>query len=325
MKILLTGSTGFLGGRVKQHLEKLHDVVCLNSDIRGTLVFPYEFDAIVHTVGLNDHQCQENPLKAYDVSVMGTYNLLQSVRAKKVIYFSTIHVYGYPAEGTITEKSEVKAKSVYAVSHYLAEQLVLKHPAGTVIRLSNGWGCPENVSRETAWIVVMNAICKKAIKEKEIELFVGPEEERNFVTASDICGAVSHLLGPHKGVFNVGGTQSVRIIDMAFRVADRCKVLFGYEPKVKTINSGSWEFYEPKQRPPLDNHLLDYRIDKLASTGFRLMENIDQEIDNTLRMVKNEEEKIREHQEVHESQKQRDRESLYSGNKTLSRVVGRFT
>lgn len=287
MNIYLTGSQGFLGGRLKKHLEVFHTVDCLEGNILDKIPTGSEYDVAIHLVGLNDHQCQKDPVGAYDVNVTGTHNLLSSVKAKKVIYFSTIQVYGYPACGKITEETKPNPQSVYAISHYLAERLVLGHPGGTVLRLSNGWGRPVSSGRATAWIVVMNAMCKKAVENKSIELFVPENEERNFITAADICRAVSHMVvSPETGVFNVGSSRSVRIVDMAYKVSDRCRVLFGYMPDVKLINAGSWDFYTPRRRDlaPYVNYGLDYRIDKLKATGFTPTENYEQEIDDLLMM-----------------------------------------
>lgn len=289
MNILLTGSTGFLGGRLKKYLEKDHLVMCLPNDIFN--IHPsakdLKLDAVIHLVGLNDHQCQKDPLRAYDVNVVGTHNLLSSVNAKKIIYFSTIHSYGYPASGVITEETKPDPQSVYAVTHYLAERMVLRHLGGTVLRFSNGFGCPADPSRATAWIIVMNSICKQAVEKKAIELFVLENEERNFITVTDICGAVSHMLTSSEcGIFNVGSTRSVRIVDMAYKVADRCQALFGYTPEINLANTGSWDFYTPRRSVPRGTPALDYRIDKLIKSGFIPRENYDEEIDNLLLVCK---------------------------------------
>ena len=309
MKIFLTGSTGFLGGRIKHHLEKNHDVFCLTRDILKMQSFTGKFDAIVHCVGLNDRQCQDDLLKAYDVNVTGTHNLLSNVQADRIIYLSTIHVYGTPIIGMITEKTLPQPKTVYANSHYLAERMILQH-GGTVMRLSNGWGAPENPDRWTAWIIVMNAMCKQAVEKRCIEVFFTENDERNFITATDVCGAVSHFIStPHCGVFNVGSSKSHRIVDMAFKISDRCKALFGYETPVRLgvreypyQDGEAYDFYTPV-RKNCDSHNLDYHIDKLKKSGFTPSENYDQEINELLLMVRDEVEDAAQKREVEESYK----------------------
>jgi UDP-glucose 4-epimerase len=310
VKILLTGSTGFMGGRLKNALSVGHDVHCFQGDILGDIPHD-EYDAVVHLVGLNDSQCQKDPVRGYDINVIGTHNLLKSVKTKKIIYFSTIHVYGYPATGTITEETQVNPKSVYAISHYLAERMVLQHPGGVVLRLANGWGCPAKYNRDTAWIIVMNAMCRKAIENKKIDLYAHINEDRNFITVSNVCLAVHHMLNTSKtGVFNLGSAVSTRIVEMAHRVSDRCEALFGYSVEISMVDGQYGMIYHPKRdeyHAPLS---IDYRIDKLRAAGFTPVVDTDDEIDDLLLMInhnarsKNEKEKEnREHRQIYEAAK----------------------
>jgi UDP-glucose 4-epimerase len=282
MNILVTGGTGFLGSRLVKYL-KSHDVEVFRGDVLDIRAVKEALrfrDTVVHLVGLNDATCRENPVKAYDVNVLGTYNLLRNEDVywplQRVIYFSTIHVYGFPPAGVITEESRVNPKSVYAISHYLAEEMVLRHPGGLVLRLSNGFGCPAGQG-PTGWVVVVNKMCRDAVETGEIILNVGDSESRNFVTVGDICRTVGHFLEkPRPGVYNVGSSQTLSILTMAFKVGLRCEALFGFRPRV---------VYDDRNVLPNTSDTLDYRIDKLKATGFEPLEDFDNEIDATLRLI----------------------------------------
>ena len=285
MKILLTGSTGFMGGRLKRALSVGHEVHCFQGDILGKIP-QEEYDAIVHLVGLNDAQCRKDPVRGYGVNVTGTHNLLSSVKAKKIIYFSTIHVYGYPAIGTITEETPANPKSVYAISHYLAESMVLQHPGGVVLRLANGWGCPADFKRDTAWVIVMNAMCRKAVETKKIDLYAHKNEDRNFITASNVCLAVHHMIdSDEEGVFNLGSSASSRIVEMAYRVSDRCSALFGYSPEISMADGQYGMMFHPSRNDYDMPISLDYRIDKMIASGFTPRIDTDEEIDDLLIMI----------------------------------------
>jgi UDP-glucose 4-epimerase len=278
MNILITGATGFIGQRLVLHLAGQHNVISYKADILAIQkddIARHNIDAAIHLVGLNDALCRENPKRGYEVNVIGTHNLLRALSDRcKVIYFSTIHVYGN--EGVLTEETPVFPQSIYSMSHYLAEEFV-RERGGVVLRFSNGFGCPVKREIQTAWSVVVNSMCKQAVTTGEIVLNIGYDEVRNFITVTDMCRAVSHFIyNNYSGVFNVGGSESIPIIEMGYRISNRYNKLFGCLPPIKILDGGTKQITD-----------LDYRIDKLKNTGFDLLENFDEEIDNTLRMVSN--------------------------------------
>ncbi len=65
---------------------------------------------------------------------------------------------------------------------------------------------------------------------------------------------------------------------MAELIADRCYKVLGFKPKIVRPAQPSTESF-PK---------LDYQIEKLKSTGFKLNKNIESEIDATLAFCQNE-------------------------------------
>jgi UDP-glucose 4-epimerase len=278
--ILLTGSTGFLGGRLSKYLSEKHGVCNFTGDIlNGVIPFNNQVfgkDAVVHLVGLNDSCCRQDPLKAHLVNIIGTHNIVKrATEFKKVVYFSTIHVYGYPPEGVITESKKPNPQSVYALSHYLSEEMVRRHYKGTVLRFSNGFGCPANDS-PTAWVVVVNAMCKQAVENKSIILHTDPNESRDFITVSDMCKATEHVLKNNLyGVYNVGTGKTTKMSDMADLVAERCKEIIGHRP---SITFDSRHFQSTK-------NTLEFRIDKLLNTGWLPEFNYQKEIDDTLKMI----------------------------------------
>ena len=83
------------------------------------------------------------------VNVMGTKNLVEAaiqVGVKRLVYFSTISVYGQSNGSIINESSPTKPETIYAKTKLSAERLVLKafnkegQPLGTVLRLGAVYG-----------------------------------------------------------------------------------------------------------------------------------------------------------------------------------------
>jgi len=172
MKVVVTGGTGCLGQPLVERLiikgfniqllalpqdpaisilrEKGHVVIGeLNSqDALSVLTkgceIVFHLAGMVHSVpGAND---EENEF--FRVNVEGTRNLLECAKensVNRVVYYSTVGVYGKDADFHGDEFSACRPNSVYARSKYLAEQLVLNGskeggPEGVVLRFPVAYG-----------------------------------------------------------------------------------------------------------------------------------------------------------------------------------------
>lgn len=307
--ILITGALGYIGGRLATALcaegswrlrlgthsqaqkrpswlpagEMLRLDVVHDRDLRDACS---GVDTIIHLAALNEIDSALDPQKAVEVNTVGTLRLLQAAiksGVRRFLYFSTAHVYGAPLAGTIDESTLPKPVHPYAISHYGAEQFVLAAHAGgkiagLVLRLSNGFGFPAHL-HVNRWSLVSNDLCRQAVLEKKLVLQSSGMQRRDFIPLSDVVQAVAHFLALpaadwNDGLFNVGGGCSVRILDLAQRIAARCADQLGFTP--------------PIERPPAapgENGLpLTYSIEKLLATGFRLRGSVDDEIDGTLRL-----------------------------------------
>jgi UDP-glucose 4-epimerase len=306
--ILITGGLGYVGGRIAQFIEensaytvklgtRKTDFVPPSWLKRGTIV-PMNFlsdkdlnsvcegtHIIIHLAATNEIVSLTDPEQALTINTLGTLKLLQAAirtKVKKFIYFSTAHIYG-SLSGTITEETLPQPVHPYAITHLAAEHFVLGahfkgNLEGLVIRLSNGFGVPsmDDVNR---WTLIVNDLCRQAVSNKKLELHSSGLQYRDFITLTDVCRSVIHLLEkipatyPSR-VFNVGGECSLRIKDLAEMIIERCSIVLEYTPPL----------YLPA---PTENEKpfpsLDYRIDQLKETEFTLQKPILDEIDATLR------------------------------------------
>ena len=97
----------------------------------------------------------------------------------------------------------------------------------------------------------------------------------------DVARVVDHMLKLPKakagdGLFNVRGSSSMRVIDMAELIQSRCSKLFDFTPEIIC----------PKKDDNEKNSDLDYRIDKLLNANFTLKGDMTSEIDALLLMCK---------------------------------------
>lgn len=305
--ILVTGGMGFVGGRVAQSLSTSGDVtVTLGSrtaqanpswlpsaqvvamDWRSphSLTFACEnIDTLVHLAGMNDTDCLRDPAAALEVNAVNTAHLMQAAKVagvKRVIYFSTAHVYGPRLVGKIDEFTLPKGLHPYATSHRAAEDVVLAAANADmdsiVLRLSNGFGVPAHME-VNAWMLLMNDLCRQAVTLRSMTLRSSGLQWLDFITLQDVSRVVTHMIDLPKsnignGIFNVGSGKSSRVIEMAELIQARCTEVLGYSPKI----------IRPQPTEEEKFPSLDYRIDKLLSTGFILRGSPVLEIDETLHM-----------------------------------------
>ena len=169
--------------------------------------------------------------------------------------------------------------------HRAAEDFVLaahdrKALTGIVVRLSNGFGAPAHPD-VNVWMLLVNDLCRQAVETGSLQLRSSGLQVRNFITVGDVGRAVHHLIAlPTEvcgdGLFNLGGENSLRIIDLTELIARRCVTVLGFDPPI----------LRPEPRLGEESMPLDFRTDKLKRTGFFLEGDFAGEIDANLRLCR---------------------------------------
>jgi UDP-glucose 4-epimerase len=307
MRVLVTGGAGYIGGRLVQALAADADFSVtiagrvVRRSVAGVLTVAVDLhnsatldaacraqDAVVHLAAMNEPDCEKEPVLALRTNGLATLTLLQAAQSagvRRFVYVSTSKVFGANPRGTIDESSVPRPANHYGITHRLAEDYVLAaHDKGVlqgiVLRLSNSLGAPTDPD-VNAWMLIANNICRQAATTKRIALRSSGLVWRNFVAMADTVAAIRHVLTMSPdllsdGLFNLGGPSSLRIWDLALRIAGRADKMFEQSTKVERA---------PEQ-PAAVCPMLDWRIDKLTSTGWRATDAMDEEIDGTLRMCR---------------------------------------
>lgn len=310
IKVFISGGLGYVGGRIARYLASqegyyiklgtrkdvdLPDWLSGKGEILKHDIMSNEdcervcqgVDYVIHMAALNEIDSGLYPQEAFLVNTLGTLKLLEAAQknnVKKFIYFSTAHVYGSPLAGEIDETKLCKPTHPYSITHKAAEDFVLAsnnkaNTFGIVLRLSNSFGAPINkdVNR---WTLLVNDLCKQAIKNGEMVLKTTGIQKRDFITLSDVERAVKHFIELEQdkcgdGLFNLGGEFSSSIIEMTNRIKERCKVILNMEPKILKPENNNEQSME-----------LKFSIEKLKMTDFEIIGEIDKEIDDTILFCK---------------------------------------
>lgn len=305
MKLLITGGCGYLGGRLAQFLvsQTSHEILLGSRQCTGrpawlpqATVVQIRWDspsgleqictgveAVVHLAGMNAQDCAADPVAAIEVNAAATARLQQAAirqGVKRFVYLSTAHVYGSPLTGVITEETCPTSLHPYATSHRAGEDVVRaasqrQEVEGIVIRLSNAYGAPTHKD-VNCWMLLVNDLCHQAATTQRMVLHSSGLQRRDFIPLTDACRAIRHLLELPAdrlgdGLLNVGGGWAPTVLQMARRIAERIQVATGRKP----------EILRKEHQDTKSTGLLDYRIQKLTDTGFRMggTDNVDREID----------------------------------------------
>lgn len=247
-KVLVTGSSGYLGSQTVAALARRPDLAVIALDVReptarldgvayevadirapevDAIVARHRPDVIVHLASIVTPGKNSNRAFEYDVDVNGTRNLLQACvkhGVRRVIVSSSGAAYGYYADNPewLTESDPVRGNEVFAYSCHkrLVEEMLAEyrtsHPdlEQIVFRIGTILGP-----------TVRNQITDLFEKPKILAI-AGSDSPFVFIHDQDVVGAILHGIdSPKTGIFNVAGDGKLTIFEIAQRLGKRCRVL----------------------------------------------------------------------------------------------------
>jgi UDP-glucose 4-epimerase len=267
MRVLVTGGSGYLGGRLVSALasrggctlrvgsrrespppEWAPDAEVVVTDWRSdeSLVNACRgVDAIIHVAGMNAASCRADPVAALEFHGVATARLLRTAIAagvQRFIYISTAHVYGSALRGVVDESICPRPLHPYATSNRAGEDVVFATRAagamqGIVLRLSNSFGVPVQPSDVgECWKLVANDLCRQGVVAGRMVLQTAGQQRRGFIAMSEACRAIMHFLDctpdlADSGLFNIGSDWSPTLLELAQFVGSRIERITGTRPE----------------------------------------------------------------------------------------------
>jgi UDP-glucose 4-epimerase len=231
-KVLVTGSKGFVGMHLCNYLKEngfhvVEDIIkqkCVDVTNLDELLTINGLDAIVHLAAKTSiSDSFKNPAQTYYTNLVGTLNVLEFSRRKKIkklIYIST-YVYGQPVYLPVDEKHPLKPHSPYNHSKLLAEKICQRysHYFGiNIVTLRPFYVYGPN-SRNRSLVPSIIRQIKKSGKVK----LSGKNVKRDFLFVTDfvyLIGMILQDFPQRNNIYNVGFGKSYSLNQVANKLSE---------------------------------------------------------------------------------------------------------
>ena len=240
MKILVTGSKGFIGTQLVPYLISLNnnviglDQYILSEDnyIRADISILSElinifknntFDLVIHLASeCGIENCEEHIQKSMQTNLIGSYNIISLCKDYniKLIYFSTSEIYGDSFGHNNRMIEDINAnllqpKNHYAMQKLFGEKMVIKELNNYIIvRPFMIYGAGENQNNYRS---VISKFIKLSIDNKKLP--VHKNSYRSWLHINDFIFALNLLIEKNViGTFNIGNGNEILPIDKIAKI-----------------------------------------------------------------------------------------------------------
>jgi UDP-glucose 4-epimerase len=238
-RILVTGSSGFVGGNLVEELKRHNAEVITLTNSEGRKIDVREWQKIkdIENINMVYHLAAktyvpysfENPRETYEVNVLGTQNILELCRLRDVekMVFVSSYVYGQPRYLPIDEEHPVQPTNPYMRSKILGEELCRAYNTDfgvkcIILRPFNVYGVGQSGDLLIPTIISQLQAGKIELKDSV--------PKRDFVYISDLISALIEA-GKFDGnfeIFNIGCGKSYSVK----AIVDKIVQLYGKEVKI---------------------------------------------------------------------------------------------
>lgn len=222
LKVILFSPKGYVGSYIRERLA-VHDDIELLEITRKTNIDMVDgyYDIMIYSASITSlrnaeagQYIRDNALCAVDM-----VEFCKKRQVKRIIYLSSDEIYGQMCTSQVTEETIMCSPSVYAMTKYLAERVIIDSGIGYyILRL------PGIVGREwgSSFIYrLMDAVSKN----KKVSLRYADREFNNVVDIDDLIDFIIRLIYrsdyADSEIFLLGNTEKITLINLVKYI---CKI-----------------------------------------------------------------------------------------------------
>lgn len=227
-KILITGSSGFLGSRLAYFFRNKYELllpshselnVCREEAVKAYME-EHRPEVVIHCAALsNTWYCEQHPEESHRVNVQATVRIAKACKltGAKLIFMSSDQVYnGTPMLGPLREEDLLQPITIYGQHKMEAEQRALWNlPNSVGLRLTWMYDLPDSTLKLNSNILVN---LQHALSEgKTIQ--AATHEYRGVTYVWEVVRNMEKVISLPGGIYNYGSSNTLNSYELYLEVA----------------------------------------------------------------------------------------------------------
>lgn len=227
MKILITGSTGFVGANLAEYLKLHHDLNPLSVRYFRNQTFNIEEDVIIHLAGkahdLRKVACPQDYYESNYELTKQLFNAFLISDATVFIFMSTVKAVADEVKGVLLEDEVPNPKTHYGISKNKAEQYILEQKLPQEKRVFIIRPCMIHGPGNKGNLNLLYNIVKKGIPYPLASF----ENQRSFLSIDNLNFMINAILSDKKilsGVYNFADDDAIstnRLVEIIAEVSGK--------------------------------------------------------------------------------------------------------
>jgi UDP-glucose 4-epimerase len=263
--VLITGGAGFIGSHLCDRLIQCGcDVIVIDNEstgwrgnvnpkakyIHGDILNPADLDSafdgdvdiVFHLAAqVSNIKSYKDPIYDLAVNTQGTLNVLEKClerRIPRLLYASSMHVYGQPTQIPTPETAPCNPLSYYGITKYAAERFVHRTAERgdldfvfnvTSFRMFNVYGPRQSL--DNPYQGVVGVFIGNLIRNEPLTLYGSGQQSRDFIYIDDVIEAWLATINASETyghVFNLGTGKDMTILKLIEALLEMNKQSHGY-------------------------------------------------------------------------------------------------